>query len=104
MVRRSESYWKKMMGELKASGLTATAFCKRRSLKRGTFLRWRKRLGGDRNEPKLIEIPNPKVSRVPRNENSGLEIRIGQDIRIGVYPSSDLEFVGKVVAAIRHGS
>jgi len=83
MIRRGEDYWRRTIEQQRASGLNATRFCKTRSIKRGTFLRWRKRLDdqGDDHQA-FIEVPTIALPCKPQGEDQGLEVRIGCDIRI----------------------
>jgi|WetSurMetagenome_2_1015567.scaffolds.fasta_scaffold475962_1 hypothetical protein len=104
MIRHGEEFWRKVIEQQKASGLNATSFCKKRSLKRGTFLRWRKRLAGSGNDQGFVEIPAIEVPCFSLSENQGLEVQIGHDIRVTVYSDSDLELVAHVIAAIRRVS
>ena len=104
MIRRGEDFWRTVIGQQKASGLNATRFCKKRSLKRGTFLRWRKRLAGSVNDQGFVEVPAIRVPCLPLDENQSLELQIGDDIRVTVYSDSDLELVAHVIAAIRRVS
>ena len=104
MIRHGEDFWRKVIEQQKASGLNATRFCKKRSLKRGTFLRWRKRLAGSGNDQGLVEVPATKVPCMPLSGNQGIEVQIGHDIRVSVHSGSDLELVAHIIAAIRRVS
>jgi hypothetical protein len=104
MIRRGEDFWQRAIEQQRASGLNATRFCKKRSLKRGTFLRWRKRLADQGNDQDFIEVPAITLPCMPRDGNQGLEVRIGHDVRIIVQPDSDLDLVGRFIAAIRRAS
>ena len=104
MIRRGEDFWRKAIEQQIASGLNATRFCKKRSLKRGTFLRWRKRLAGSGNDHDLIEVPVTKGPCLPLSGKQGIEVQIGHDIRLSVHSGNDLELVGHIIAAIRRVS
>jgi hypothetical protein len=41
---------------------------------------------------------------MPLCENKGLEVQIGGDVRITVHSDSDLDLVGRFIAAIRRAS
>lgn len=101
MIRRGEDFWRRAIEQQRASGLSATRFCKKRSLKRGTFLRWRKRLSDTANGQDFVEIPAIRLPRMPLGGNQGLEVQIGHDIRITVQSGCDLELVGRFIAAVR---
>jgi hypothetical protein len=100
MTRRGEDFWRTAVEQQRASGLNATRYCKKRSLKRGTFLRWRKRLG----EQDFIEVPMITLPCMPLCENKGLEVQIDGDVRITVHSDSDLDLVGRFIATIRRVS
>jgi hypothetical protein len=104
MIRRGEDFWRKVIEQQIASRLTATRFCKKRSLKRGTFLRWRKRLAGSGNDQDLVEVPAIKVPCLPQSGNKGIEVQIGHDIRVSVHSGNDIELVAHIIAAIRRVS
>lgn len=104
MIRRSEDFWRKTIEQQRASGLNATSYCKKRSLKRGTFLRWRKRLTGSGKDQDFVEIPAIRVPCSPLRGHQGLELQIGDDIRVTVCSGSDLELVAHIIAAIRRVS
>jgi hypothetical protein len=63
MIRRGEVFWRMAIEQQRTSGLNATRFCKKRSLKRGTFLRWRKRLIDSANDQDFVEVS--KIVRIP---------------------------------------
>lgn len=104
MIRRGEDFWRTAIEQQRASGLTATRFCKKRSLKRGTFLRWRKRLADSGDNQDFIEVAATSLANMALSANQGLEVFIGHDIRITVQSDSDLDLVGRFIAAIRRAS
>lgn len=101
MIRRSEDFWRKTIEQQKASGLNATRFCKKRSLKRGTFLRWRKRLTDSADDQVFVEVPAITLPYRRFSGNQGFEVQIGHDILIRVMPDYDLELVSRFIAAVR---
>jgi hypothetical protein len=104
VIRRGEDFWRRAIEQQRASGLNATRFCKKRSLKRGTFLRWRKRLADHGNDQDLIEITAITLPCIPPGDDQGLEVQIGHDIRITVRSGSDLDLVSRFIAAVRRAS
>jgi hypothetical protein len=101
MKRRGEEYWRKAIREQAASGMSAARYCRKHQLQRGTFLRWRRRLG--ENGPggdELVEIRERAAAPIHCVEDTP-ELRIAGDIRISVHASTDLELVGSLIAAIR---
>jgi hypothetical protein len=104
MERRGEVFWRKMAKLHSASGLSAVAFCKERSLKRGTFLRWRKRFKAQDRDKVLIELRKVGAPLVAKGQSADIDIRIGNDIQITVHSGSDLELFGNIIAAIRRAS
>jgi hypothetical protein len=104
MIRHGEDFWRTTIEQQKASGLNATRFCKKRSLKRGTFLRWRKRLADSGDTPDFVEVAATPLANTPVSVNQGLEVFIGHDVRITVYSDSDLDLVSRFIAAIRRAS
>jgi hypothetical protein len=104
MIRRGEDFWQRAIEQQRASGLNATRFCKKRSLKRGTFLRWRKRLTALGDNQDFVEVAATTLANMPLIVNKSLEVRIGHDVRIIVQQDSDLDLVGRFIAAIRRAS
>jgi hypothetical protein len=101
MIRRGEDFWRKAIEQQRASGLNATRFCRKRSLKRGTFLRWRRRLAESVDGQDFVEIPAITMPFLRPCGDRSLEVQIGRDIQITVQPDSDLELVGRFIAAVR---
>ena len=101
MKRRGEEYWQKAFKEQAASGMSAARYCRKHQLQRGTFLRWRRRLGKDGpGGYELVDI-SKRAAAPTRCVKDTLELRIAGDIRISVHSSTDLELVGSLIAAIR---
>ncbi len=42
-IRRGHGQWREIFTQFEASGLSATAFCKRQGIAYGSFMRWRHR-------------------------------------------------------------
>ena len=81
--------------------MSAARFCRKHHLERGTFLRWRKRLGdAGLNEIRFVEVLERPGLDTGRGD-SVLDVRVGSDIRIAVPADADLGFVGCLVQAIR---
>jgi hypothetical protein len=101
MRRRGEDYWREAIGKQAASGMSAAKFCRKHHLERGTFLRWRKRLGefvpAENEFVEVYERPGLDNGRA----DTVLEVCVGSDIRVVVKIGDDLEFVASLVAAIR---
>jgi hypothetical protein len=101
MQRRGEGYWREAIQKQAASGMSAAKFCRKHHLQRGTFLRWRKRLGDTgHGESEFVEVLKRTVLDSGRADSS-LEVRVGSDIRIDVQAGADIGFVGSLIAAIR---
>lgn len=57
-VRRTEAEWRGLVERFEKSGLSMTAFCRRAKLPRGSFVKWRRRLGeGSRVERQVRPAP-----------------------------------------------
>jgi hypothetical protein len=104
MERRGEVFWRKMVELHNESGLSAVAFCTERSLKRGTFLRWRKRFKAKDRDKVFIELRKVGSSLGTQGQSDGIEIRVCNDIQITVRSGSDIELFGNILAAIRRSS
>lgn len=68
-VRRTEAEWRGLVDRFEQSGLSMTAFCRRAKLPRGSFVKWRGRVGGSvraerrpRSAPAFVEWIAPSSS------------------------------------------
>jgi transposase-like protein len=72
-----------ILAEFAASGLSAAAYCRRRGIQYGTFLRWRglrERDGGGAREPEFVEFAVETAGiRGPRGERQPVaELILGE--------------------------
>jgi hypothetical protein len=90
-VRRTEAEWRGLVERFEQSGLSMTAFCRRVKLPRGSFVKWRGRVGG-----------SPRVEREPRSAPAFVEwiappsapIEAGKEAHTGAF---ELSLPGGVV-------
>jgi hypothetical protein len=103
MQRRSTAYWKARIDEQRKLGISAAEYCRKRSLDRGTFLRWRRRLDGGTVNQGLVEIARAGI-RGDSSEPAVLSIQLGDGTLIYFHRLPDADTVGQLVAAIRGAS
>jgi hypothetical protein len=77
------SYWKHLVEEQAASGLDASAFCRKHDIKIPQFYRWRRKfLEINNNEKSLTQFVQliPDIS----NQDSGIRIRFSKNLFIEI--------------------
>lgn len=103
MQRRSADYWKDRIDEQRKLGTSAAEYCRKRSLDRGTFLRWRRRLDGRTVNQGLVEVVRAGLRRDP-GEPAALSIQLRNGTLVCFHGLPDADIVGRLVAAIRVAS
>ena len=82
------SYWKHIVAEQAASGLDASAFCRKHDIKIPQFYRWRRKfLEINNNEKSLTQFVQliPDIS----NQDSGIRVRFSNNLFIEIDRSFD---------------
>src|SRR5512145_779717 len=100
MKRRSAEYWKTRIDEQRKLGTSAAEYCRKRSLDRGTFLRWRRRLSGGTVNQGLVEIARTELHGDPGGP-AALSIQLGDGTVVRFHRLPDADIAGQLVAAIR---
>jgi hypothetical protein len=103
MKRQDTEYWEARIREQEKLGISAAEYCRRRSLQRGTFLRWRRRIAGRTDVQELVEIAATKTHG-GAGYPAALSIRLERGILIRFHELPDAEVVALLVSAIRAGS
>ena len=75
-VRRAESEWRAILDRYARSGLSASAFCRRAKLSRGSFVKWKQKLAAKTSapavvEPGFVEWVTPEREVVQSTERAG---------------------------------
>jgi hypothetical protein len=103
MKRHDCDYWKTRIEEQQKLGISAAEYCRRRSLQRGTFLRWRRRIASGTDARALVEI----AAAGPHEGNShpaALSIRLERGLLIRFHELPDADVAAGLVSAIRAAS
>jgi transposase-like protein len=107
MAKRGDrwTYWRRVVREQAASGLTQVAFCAQRGVSRKSLQRWRSKLREDlRLEPVpqrvevVVEAP-PALSVAPADQ--AIELLIGEECVLYVAPWTPTDYVAELVVALR---
>ena len=61
-ARRTASEWREIFSRYELSGLSIEAFCRRESLNRSSFHRWRSQLGSPKDSYVELAVPTPAPS------------------------------------------
>jgi hypothetical protein len=77
-VRRTEAEWRGLLERFEQSGLSMAAFCRRSKLPRGSFVKWRRRLGASpgveryaRPSPAFVEWIAPSAAAAEAGKEGG---------------------------------
>lgn len=98
MKRQGKEYWERRVAEQQDLDISAKEYCRRRSLSRSTFLRWRQRIDQETAGHGLVEI----AGAVPRQRSwIAVSIRLGNSLRIDFHDRPDPDTLGKIIASIR---
>jgi len=100
MKRYDPEFWKKRIAEQQSRGQSVPEYCQRHGLSRGTFLRWRKRLGSDPNHA-LIEVSAVATGGQGHENSASMDLCIGNDIGVRFYAMPDAETIGLIAAALK---
>lgn len=103
MKRRSSDFWKARFDEQEKLGISAAEYCRRRSLDRGTFLRWRRRITEEIADKGLVEITRTRT-RGGSRDLAALSIRLGNGTLLRFLDLPDADTVTRLVSAIRAAS
>jgi hypothetical protein len=76
------TYWKQIVDEQTASGLSASVFCQKNDLKVSQFYRWRRKF----QNLSPVKSPNEFIQLIPsiKGCGSGIKIRIFDDLFIEI--------------------
>jgi len=89
-------FWQDHIAECKKSGLSYAEYARRHELKDGAFGYWRKKLSeSSKQEPEFVEL------KVSGREKSGIEIVLGDHIRISVDSDFDETTLKKLIGVLQ---
>lgn len=98
MKRQSQEYWEKRVAEQQKLGVCVEEYCRRRSLSKSTFLRWRQRIDHVTTRHDLVEI----AETMPRQRSSiAVSILVGNALRIDFHDTPDPDMLGRFITSIR---
>ena len=82
------NYWKHIVDDQAASGLDASAFCRKHDIKIPQFYRWRRKFQGVNNNEKAL---TQFVQLIPdiNNQDSGIRIRFSENFIIEIDRNFD---------------
>jgi hypothetical protein len=119
--RDREQYWRKVIRDQSASGLSIAAFCREQDVPAASFFAWRRKLNGRAevagpraakelaSAKELVEKPAAQfvsfeLPSPPRAGRSGLEIVLPDGCRVLVGEWCDADWLRAVLAAVRERS
>jgi transposase-like protein len=116
--RQRERYWRKVIRDQAASGLSISAFCREHEVPAASFFAWRRKLSqrpevSERRAAKerpsaneLIEKPAAQfvsfeLPSPPHSGRAGLEIVLPDGCRVLVGELCDADWLRQILAAVR---
>lgn len=110
--RQRERYWRKVIRDQAASGLSIAAFCREHEVPAASFFAWRRKLSQRQvaNEfpsaSELIEKPaaqfvSLELPSPPHSGRTGLEIILPDGCRVLVGERCDADWLRQILAAVR---
>lgn len=103
MKRQDRDFWKVRVDEQQRLGISAAEYCRRRTLQRGTFLRWRRKITGMTDAQELVEITDARPHE-GHGRSAALAIRLEDGLLIRFREMPDADVVARFVSAIRAAS
>jgi len=103
MKRHDGDYWKARVEEQQKLGISAAEYCRRRSLQRGTYLRWRRIITSGSDAQELVEIAVTKPQR-EYGHPAALSIRLERGLLIRFRELPDADVAARLISAIRAAS
>ena len=97
--RWKEQQWRRWIGEWRASGLTARAFCERRSLGEANFYAWRRVL--DQRKAEAAFVPVRIVPDEPAvRPGGGFDVVLASGRTVRVAPGFDAATLRRLLAVL----
>jgi hypothetical protein len=96
--------WEQTVAEQAASGLSAAAFCRDRSVAPALFYQWRRRLRGDTAEASAAAAAGfveMVAGSGPGSRGSGVALRLGEGLTVALERGFDEGTLRRVMAALR---
>ena len=96
-----EEYWRGVIGEQEASGLSASAFCRERNLSAGSFFTWRRKLADrDRTDNAAKFVP-VQLQALAASSRPGCEVVLPNGCRVIVSSQCDATWLHEIVQALQ---
>jgi hypothetical protein len=102
-----ERFWRRMVREWRASGLSVRAFCKQRDVPQASFYGWRRTLAERDAEPRpfvpVHVVPDEKAVEGDGTPASGLELRLPHDRVVRIGQGFDAGTLQRLLALLEEG-
>ena len=98
---QKEAFWRQVVQDQAASGLSIRAWCDKRRLRQKSFFRWRRELrrrGAGRVGPHFA--PVHVTEDHPREKTGRIEIVLSGGSRVRLHGRVDCQLLGEVVALL----
>ncbi len=110
--KEREKYWRGLVRDQKASGLSISAFCRERKVPASSFFNWRRKLA-DRDRPGELKVANQNKDTAvkfvslelpaspPAAARVGCEVVLPNGCRIIVPTQCDAGWLGEILGALQ---
>jgi transposase-like protein len=100
-----ERFWRRMVREWRASGLSVRAFCEQHEVRQASFYAWRRILAERDAEPKpFVQVGVLREEKaVDDGQASGLELRLPRDRVVGIDRGFDEQTLQRLLALLEEG-
>lgn len=93
-----ERYWREVIRDQAASGLSISAFCREHDVSPASFFSWRRRLATDSREEAAGKfIPIELATATPSATPGGFEVALPNGLRVHVPPQFDAEALRRLL-------
>ena len=105
-MRKARDIWVAIIGQYEGSGLTQEAFAEQRNIPVGTLRSWIYKLRREREEdapllPVHVIASTALSARRPEEEVGGVEVELGDGVRLRFPASMPPSAIAEVVALLR---
>ena len=109
LKRHSPRFWKQVLTELEASGLTARAFAEQRGVNYWTMLGWRRRLRERRQAAEVRLLPvtvkaTEDTIGIAASGSTDMELQLVEGIGLRFEIGTDVDYVGRLIRSLRSSS
>lgn len=97
-----EQFWREVIRDQQASGLSISAFCRQRKVSPASFFAWRRKLTAGDGENVANKFAPIQLARpVAAAGQPGFEVALPNGLRVHVPPEFDADALGELLAVLK---